>query len=59
MTIASDRREAVREDLVNGSGELRQLSQELAARPAQEVQHLSRLTSRRLLDILAWTIGGS
>jgi Family of unknown function (DUF6308) len=59
LGIASGHWKAVREDLVDGAEELNWLSQRLCDQPATEVQRLGRLTSLRLLGILAWTVGDS
>lgn len=57
LGIPSGHWEAVREDLIAGSTDLERLSMRLSEDPAPEPQRLSRLTSLRLLDILAWTLG--
>jgi len=49
----------VREDLNAAADDFERLVLRLRDHPALEVQRLGRLTSLRLLDILAWTIGGS
>ena len=50
--------EAVREDLITGAEHFEWLTAQLGQHPQPEVQRLGRLTRLRLLDILAWTLGG-
>jgi hypothetical protein len=59
LGTASGHWEAVREDLTAAASDLEWLTQRLRDHRAPEVQRLSRLTSLRLLDILAWTISDS
>lgn len=50
--------EAPKRDLVDGAGDFAWLAGSLAADEDPAVRRLSRLTELRLLDILAWTLGG-
>lgn len=59
LRVPSGHWEAVREDLMVGSADFERLTMRLSEDPAPELQRLSRLTSLRLLDILAWTLGDS
>jgi len=47
--------EAVREDLCEGADDLESLAAQLSADGDPDVRRLGRLTTLRLLDILAWT----
>jgi hypothetical protein len=47
--------EAIRRDLVEGSGELARLRSELGSSDDELVRRLGRLTELRLLDVVAWT----
>ncbi len=58
LGVASGRWEAVREDLTAAVGDFEWLTAKLRTRREPAIQRLSRLTSLRLLDILAWTVGG-
>lgn len=51
--------EAPRRDLVDGAGDFAWLSAALSADDDAQVRRAGRLTALRLLDILAWRIGGN
>lgn len=59
LGIASGHWEAAREDLTTAAGDFEWLTGQLRDHQEPRIQRLSRLTSLRLLDILAWTIGGT
>jgi hypothetical protein len=59
LGVASGRWEAVREDLIADTSDFEWFISRLSEDPAPELQRLSRLTSLRLLDILAWTLSDS
>jgi hypothetical protein len=59
LGIASGHWEAAREDLTAAVGDFEWLTAKLRTRREPAIQRLSRLTSLRLLDILAWTIGAT
>ena len=51
--------EATRRDLIDGAGDFACLSAALSADNDAQVRRVGRLTALRLLDILAWTLGGN
>lgn len=57
LGLTSGHWEAVREDLITDADDFKRLCLQLCDHPAPEVQRLGQLTSLRLLDILAWTLG--
>lgn len=59
LGIASGHWEAAREDLTAAAGDFTWLTAELRTQQEPAIQRLSRLTSLRLLDIIAWTMGGT
>jgi hypothetical protein len=59
LGIASGHWEAAREDLTTAASDFEWLTGQLRDHQEPRIQRLSRLTSLRLLDILAWTIGGT
>jgi hypothetical protein len=59
LGIASGHWEAAREDLAAAAGDFEWLTAKLRTQPEPAIQRLSRLTSLRLLDIIAWTMGGT
>lgn len=56
LGIASGHWEAVREDLEAGAEDFQWLTAQLCSHQDPRIQRLGRLTSLRLLDILAWKI---
>jgi hypothetical protein len=59
LGIASGHWEAAREDLTAAAADFEWLTADLSTQQDPAIQRLSRLTSLRLLDILAWTTGGT
>jgi hypothetical protein len=59
LGIASGHWEAAREDLTTATDDFGWLTAQLSGNRDTRIQRLSRLTSLRLLDILAWTMGGT
>jgi hypothetical protein len=59
LGIASGHWEAAREDLTAAAGDFEWLTAELRIQREPALQRLSRLTRLRLLDTLAWTMGGT
>lgn len=59
LGIASGHWKAAREDLTTAVGDFELLTAQLRDHQEPRIQRLGRLTSLRLLDILAWTIGGT
>jgi hypothetical protein len=59
LGTASGHWEAVRQDLIADANDFEWLIMQLRGHHTPEVQRLGLLTSLRLLDILAWTIGDS
>lgn len=59
LGIASGHWEAAREDLSSAAGDFEWLTAQLRGHQEPTIQRLGRLTSLRLLDILAWTIDGT
>lgn len=57
LGIASGHWEAAREDLITAASDFEWLTAQLSNHRDAKIQRLSRLTSLRLLDILAWTLG--
>jgi hypothetical protein len=55
---SSGRWEAPKRDLVNGESDFAWLADSLASDDDPAIRSIGRLTALRLLDILAWTLGG-
>jgi hypothetical protein len=59
LGIASGHWEAARDDLTTAASDFEWLIGQLSSHRDTRIERLGRLTSLRLLDILAWTLGGT
>jgi Family of unknown function (DUF6308) len=57
LGIASGHWEAAREDLTTAASDFQSLTAKLSSHRDTRIERLGRVTSLRLLDILAWTLG--